>query len=675
MTNYRLTTPHEAATLIARLFTRDLVCSFDVREEKAFIAGGWLNLGKIELKAEGCSETDLASAVRRGGFEWILPKLETFYNDLCDLITWKNADAKSKAEPKLRKVLTSVAATPVRVGLQSPKFDPQALAAMPFRRSTTVVADTSGTVQGGLDFVARFLHPAARVKVPAIVHMEIINFCHRFLDNRRGARIRSADLLVDHLMSQGGQRVLLRLELHEDTEIERTFLLGDPLRSAFQQDKDPEINDLNLTVAIQSYADRLILETARQHQAQSNHGHKVQLLTSDQGLARMALAEGIMPLFFSAVVPEDLFGKRLTGATLNPFNGGLHEVALTSLVWEFATAFGTVRLTTTDKKDAIVISAIGEGLSWAPYQSHADLLWCDDSNLSARPATSDQIEQRPKSATLKQDGLTTSSVTANKTASSIAVQRFGVGTLFSVVDALAKQGQLSVDAVAQIVSVQSPRTVDEYRRFLISAELIDVEGGVWIATDRLHKLEDALLTQDTAAASSIFAQAPSFALFLKDLGSLSVGQTWKSERFGRAATTYKTLGEVCCLCASIANEGIFPTPTNPSPREFADIALRRFHQLDHGDGLVSTGGWLETLIREDGIHPEIARTLLEIASNEGLLKRSTEGSTTEVRFDEHKLNVLRISSGVPTVETVHLYRGDYLIPGKSSTSLLIESVS
>jgi hypothetical protein len=182
---------------------------------------------------------------------------------------------------------------------------------MPFRRSTTVVADTSGAIQGALDFVSRYLHPAARVKVPAIVQMEIVNFADRFLSNRRSAKVRRTDLLLDHLMSQGAQRVLLRLELQADTEVERTFLLGDPLRSAFQ--RDTELSDLNLSTPIRAYCDRLILEAARHHQAQANLGHTVQLLTSDQGLARMALAEGLRPLFFRSVAASDFFGKRLTG--------------------------------------------------------------------------------------------------------------------------------------------------------------------------------------------------------------------------------------------------------------------------------------------------------------------------------------------------------------------------
>jgi hypothetical protein len=343
-----------------------------VREEKAFKANGWLSLGQINLEVGEHKIDHLIAAVRRGGFEWKLPELDNVRAELKDLLGLTDKDA-----PKLRRALNAIAAIGVRTGLQHPKFDPHSLEAMPFRRSTTVVADTSGAIQGGLDFVVRYLHPAARVKVPAIVQMEIVNFAERFLSGRRAMRTRPVDLLLDHLLSQGGQRVLLRLELQADTEIERTFLLEDPLRSAFQAEADPDVRDLNLSVPVRAYADRLILEAARQHLAQSNLGHKVQLLTSDQGLARMALAEGIVPLFFSAVAASDLFGKRLTGTTLDPFSGRLCEKPIASLLWELATAFGSVRLETEDQTHVLIVAAFGEGLSWSPYQSHADLLWCD----------------------------------------------------------------------------------------------------------------------------------------------------------------------------------------------------------------------------------------------------------------------------------------------------------
>jgi hypothetical protein len=158
------------------------------------------------------------------------------------------------------------------------------------------------------------------------------------------------------------------------------------------------------------------------------------------------------------------------------------------------------------------------------------------------------------------------------------------------------------------------------------------------------------------------------------MSEIGVGKVWDPTEFTRSATTYRTLGEITRICAPISEEGVYPTPNVPDPVAFAPIAIQRFRALDQGDGLIATGTWLEDLIRKDGIHPEIARLRLNDASARKLLNRSTEGSTTDVRFDNHTIQVLRVSAGKPLVATVHLYRGDYLISGKSSTSLHIGEV-
>ena len=105
---------------------------------------------------------------------------------------------------------------------------------------------------------------------------------------------------------------------------------------------------------------------------------------------------------------------------------------------------------------------------------------------------------------------------------------------------------------------------------------------------------------------------------------------------------------------------------------FAQVARKRFSELGRRDGLVCAGAWLESLIRRDGIHPEHARRLLDEASARGILRRSTEGSTLQVCFDDHVVHVLRTDSGEPVVTPVHLYRGGYLIPRKARASLRIE---
>lgn len=700
----KLTTPREAESLLAHLFAAGSKASIKVSENKAFGARDWLDLGLITLDPGGGKASHMLTAVRRGGFEWALPSSELVSDQLFKLMGLKEAD---RTNGKLRRAMDAMGGIAIRLGLRYPRLDPFALEGMPYRRSTTVVADTSAVIQGGLDFVARHLHPAARIKVPAIVQMEIVNFAERFLSTRRASKIRPLDILIDHMLSQSGQRVLLRLELNTDTEIERNFLLGDPLRSAFMKDADPELTDLNLSVRIKAYADRLIIESARQHQAQSNLGHKVQLLTSDQGLARMALAEGIVPTYFNSVVASDLFGRRLTGINLDPFSGKLRECSLASVLWELATAFGGVRLESAASDRHIEVAAFGDGLSWSPVQSHGDLLWCDHygcvaladppmaagAGNSLAPAlsptpkatsgsdvsdASDQV--RGKTATravssaqagAKRGGAKASKVQFPVASGASRPQRFNVATLFTLLDGLDSEQSLPEEAVLKLVGAKNRAGIDDYRRFLLSGGYVVIEGDGWNATPAGSTLAIALRNEDNQTAFKALQSAASFAEFAVHVSTVPVGSLIPPGDFERAFKTYRTLGEIMLICAPIHNEGLYPTPITPTAEAFAPLALAHFKALDTGDELVSTGAWLERLIRDEGIHPEVARARLSDASSAGLLRRSTEGSTTDVRNDRHVLQVLRTRGGRPVIDTVHLYRGDYLIPGKASTSLRI----
>src|SRR6516164_8809244 len=318
---YKVSTPAEANLLLAALFEQsgNTTCGLGVSEERCF-SGKYLELGSIQLFPE--SERAIRDrsgaffdAIRGGAFEWKVSKLDHVRTDLINLLgiekpkrpnNAKEIATHEKALDRVSRALDSVGHIAVRLGLLHPQFDAGSIEDLPFRRATTIVADTSGIIQGALDFVARFLHPTARIKIPAVVHMEIVNQADRFLSMRRSYTVeRSPSALLAHLISQGGQRALLRLDLQPDTEIERSAIFGDPLRNAFNRDTDEEFRDLNLSVPLRSYCDRLVLETARQHQAYSNPGHPVLILTSDQGLARMSLAEGIRPLYFRAVSAED----------------------------------------------------------------------------------------------------------------------------------------------------------------------------------------------------------------------------------------------------------------------------------------------------------------------------------------------------------------------------------
>lgn len=665
-----LLSPSQADPLAAKVLEADGVCKLEVSEERAF-HGKWLSLGEIILVASDLEVASPTKLVQHGAFEWRLPKLSAAADQASTLL--ELGDELSRCKKLLLRAMDEVTSIATRVGFIHPRFDPSALEQMPYRRSTTVVVDTSAVLQGALDFVTRFLHPATRIKIPAISQMEIANQADRFLRIRRSGSSKPRVLLkelYEHLTSQGGQRALLRAELHGDTEIERTYLLGDPLRSAFNTDSDSDVRDLSINSPIRSYADRLILEAARHHQAQSGPAHIVRLLTGDQGLARMALAEGVRPVFFAASSASEVFGRRLSGQTLDPFVGHIRGVQLTKLVWELATCFGSARLKSTSKE--LQVSAIGEQLSWAPYHAEQDLLWCRQTQTSVGAATSKRESTPPRQAAAPDEMAAEAPaqrVLFPKRGRGTSPLRFNVGQLFRLVCTLDDRVEMSVRQVEEFLGTKA----NEYGRFLQSGDLVRSAAGIWTAGERIPFLSAALRNERVEEVKEALLEVPSFGAFAKRLSSLAPREALATKDLGRGSTTYRVLGEVTLICAGVSSSRIFPTSNVPTLEEFSLIARDRFSNLrrDESD-LVASGEWLEALIQSDGIHPEVARQLLDAASEAGLLRRSTEGSTTQVRFRDHVVHVLRTQSGQPTIEQVFLYRGDYLIPGKASVSLRID---
>ena len=681
--NAVLVSPDQAAFRIVEAFRREPYCRVQVQEQRAFKDDRWLCLGTISLSPNTLDHEDEQhdAALASTAFEWRLPDAGKVESELASLLGVTQGDDDYS---KIIRALDQTTSIAVRAGLLYPVFDPAAIEEMPFRRTTTVVSDTSGVLQGALDFVVRHLHPAARVKIPAIVQMEFVNSAHRFFSIRRSNEEKArksrdrknkrkplrANELLEHLKSQGGQRALLRLELQSDAEIERTYLFGDPLRDAFQPDRDSALRDLNISVSVPAYADRLILEAARHHQAQSEPGHAVRLLTSDQGLARMALAEGMTPLYFKAVKYADFFGARITGQTFNPFTGDVHGIPLTRVLWELATAFGITHLQWKDDS-TITISALSDGMSWSPFHSVDDLLWFSEEE-TANGATSTSRTDMPAAGSRTETAGKEASTVAGRTDRNASFQRMNVNSLLRLICALDDSQGLDARQVAALLNVRSVRNVGGCRRFLLSAGLLEIDGDRWIPAPLVRSLSAELRNENPAALRDALLKAPSFDAFDTLVAQSKVGHPTDLSDLSHSAATYRKLGELTLICAS-ADRNVYATPAHPAPGPFSQTALRRFRELDSGDGLVATGRWLESLIRHDGIHPEVARRSLEQANEEGLLRLSTEGSTMQTAFDSHVVHVLRTDDGgMPVARPVHLYRGDYLIPGKASVSLRIE---
>ncbi|MBI4863578.1 MAG: hypothetical protein HY815_25470 [Candidatus Riflebacteria bacterium] len=580
-----------------------------------------------------------------------------------------------------------------RMLLLLPVFDADALAAMPLRRPTTIVPDTTAVHQGALDFVCRFLSPWARIKVPAIVHMELQNNADNYFDKvrfkQRPSRTPSpADrcaALRQHILSQGGIRTLLRLEFDPDVELDRGDLGADPLRGVITSSSDPEDKNLGLQDVVRSFADRLIVETARRFQAEVRPDHPLFVLTSDQGIARMALAEGLRVMFFQARAVPAIDGARVTGTLFNPFSRDLYAVSFADVLWELAVSFGRARVVTEDGKQGLDVWGIGgetDGATWQPLHAREDLLWTRRTGSTVPPAQVGSTAPAPAPAEVAPDPPADSDRTATdpprfRPEDLRGAYRFSPDKMLSLIGAIVHQGALPMPDAQRAVDVHDPGTCGKYVRFLLSGQLVEEGASGLVATPALHALWVALAAQRHGDAARILRAVPSFdglcqfteakGQFSPDAPGIPVASS--------ALSNYLMLGEALGLWLRVVERGVCWTPRAPAEADFprvARAAYERARQADEGGRWLLTGRWLEALALEDGIHPLTCRDLVARARHSGSLRVLAEGSTPDNRFDTHFFWALGQRDGQPCIERVYLYQGDFLLPGTAAVRLRIE---
>jgi hypothetical protein len=690
--NYLLKSPSESIPLLADVLSNgNGSARLEVREDKCFQGDSWLAVGTVTLQPSadegGDGESVVNQALRFGAYSWSVPTFNQLTESIAAAYPQKNYNAKQKLghDDKTRRALEAVVHSSTRCGLVHPIFDAGSVADMPFSRPTTVVVDTCAVLQGGLDFVVRFLYPMARIKIPAIAHMEILNMTERYFSQRRAADgdFSVASALLDHVTSQGGQRVLLRLELQTEAEIERPRLGADPLLGIVHSDTDSEHKSLGLQVVQKSYADRLILETAIQHRDRLSPDHPIVVLTADQGLARMTLAEGLATLFFSSPPIEHVCGATLTGTCFRPFihdgsDSPYYYIPLPSLLWELACTFGSARIVCPDQSRSFTISAIGDGLTWHPYHSRDDLLWtCYQSesgtplDSSSGPARFERQEDLSEAQASSTDASTSASVASRATLR--GAYRFSPSALVELVQAFARRERMPDKVGMQHVGLATAKRYSDLRNFLLAGDFATKNSEGLVKTGLLDQLAEAMRTADVDTLKQFFLRVPSFRAFVEEL---RLGHPLPHEAVQSisqsAIVTYIALSEIACAAMEISGEGIYPTPHSPAPSEFARQALQSYNTLRRGEEYVLTGKWLEELVRRFGIHPIKARDRLNEAREAGLIERYTEGSTPETQFERHKVAVLESLKNRPSVRSLNLYHGDFLIPGKASVSLRLE---
>ncbi len=690
----RLTDPLDAANSIARLAAAGTL-RVQITEDIAFRNGSglvWVDLGSIDFHKQSEHDPegdvyDLHAAVRFGGFEWQLPASADLDEAVRKAIPREVKDETS--ERMAKSVREGVQDLLRRMLLLLPVFDVDALASMPHRRPTTIVPDTSAVHQGALDFVCRFLSPSARIKVPAIVHMELQNNADNYLKARYRPRAEKGPkenerlaALRQHILSQGGIRTLLRMEFSPDVEIDRGDLGADPLRGIVTSASDPEDRNLGLQEVVRSFADRLIVETARRFQCDVRPDHPLFVLTSDQGMARMALAEGLGVMFFQSRAAPSIDRVKVTGTLFSPFSTDLYSVSFVRVLWELAVTFGRARVVAEDQSRGFEVWGIGgeaDGATWQPLHAREDLLWARTfgGDSVVQPAQTPDGAGRKRDAAANRKAIEAPSGGPNRRPLTGGAYKFSPDKMLGFIAALVRQEAIHVDQAHLVLGVKDAETSGRYVRFLLSGRLAVETASGLTATAELRELWQSLIAQRLDDAARALRAVPSFdelcrfaearGSFAPDSPDVPISNT--------ARPSYLMLGEALGMWLRVVDQGVVWTPHAPDASGFPRIAraaYERTRQAGQGGEWLLTGRWLETLAVESGIHPLTCRRLVAAGRESGLLRVLAEGSTPDNRFDTHYFWALSQHDGQPGIERVYLYHGDFLLPGTAAVRIRIE---
>ena len=252
--------------------------------------------------------------------------------------------------------------------------------------------------------------------------------------------------------------------------------------------------------------------------------------------------------------------------------------------------------------------------------------------------------------------------------------KFSVPAMLALLDLFAKRSKLTDEEGMKIVGVETAKRYNEYRNFLFTGDFIDRGGKSFIKTEKLDQLWEALRTLDYRTIADYLNQVPSFLSFL---GNLKVGTPSLLKDIPSisksAYPTYCTLAEIAGVALNIADEGIYLTNHYPSVEDFAKMALESYDSAQtKGEKTVLTGLWLETLAKKHGVHPMVSRQLLQQAQQEELLKVTFEGTTSPTQFRKHIMYYLDLEKGVPTLQQLNLYNGDFVTPNRTSVQIRFE---
>ncbi len=713
MSDLRLVSAQQAILDLGELFHSEN-CSAEVyvQEDKCF-GGKWLKVADVRLHpsmdVEGPDgeKSAIKEGIEFGFYDWDSVGFKTLTANALALLVATGEKEGPKSKRTTERAMEAVGHCLTRCGLTHPALDASNLSSLPLKRPCTLVADANAVMQGALDFAIRYLHPMARIKIPALVQMEMINMADRFFKLRRDGKA-GAKTLLEHVTSQGGQRVLLRAELLTDAEIERPRLGADPLRGVVMADSDQEDKNLNLQVVQRSFADRLILETALQHRERMSADHPVMLLTADQGLARMSMSEGLDVFFIRTPPPEQLLKYRLSGTIFSPIvqagGSSLASVPLNNVLWELAVSFGATKVTI-EGRGSYTITAMGEGLPWSAYHAREDLLWVSsemiattrDSACVVSPSTPTlgeiptvqhgAVQPLPPS-TSRSDGSSEAQALSQRPVEStdckkpLRSYRLSAEKLIHLIGILHLGETEFLELVRQSV-IKEDSLKSEYLAFLSDAGLVDISPDKIIPDCSLKDLWSAISRVDREAMTQAFSNNPSFAAFLRELDVQKIVSKENLRSVTpRGFSAFVDLADLCTRGLSIPSIGLVATPNVPDVNGFVAIAMTAFDSVHEAeakekaapgdDRFVLTGRWLEDIALNFRTHPVVTRDILDVARKRNLLTCFTEGSTPDTRFVGHNTKVLTVEDANPSIQSESLYEGLFVIKERASVLIRFE---
>lgn len=254
--------------------------------------------------------------------------------------------------------------------------------------------------------------------------------------------------------------------------------------------------------------------------------------------------------------------------------------------------------------------------------------------------------------------------------------KFSVPSMLTLLEVFSSQGSLKDEEGMKVVGVETTKRYNEYRNFLFTGSLINYEPPAFVKTADLDAVWTALQNQDAKGLCKALVKVPSFNYFLKGLKLGTAVRPGEIPEISKSAfPTYCALVEISGQGLAVSSEGVYATPVEPSVDDFAKMALEVYKNSSaKKDKAVPAGLWLETLAKTHGVHPLVARRLLNEAQEQGILKYALEENGGSALPKRVLLYHIGRKDNLPILEQANLYSGEFFLANQAAVNLRLVKI-